>query len=309
MKLLSQSEKKVLSLLEQDCRLPAKQIAKKARLSPEGVLKIIRRLEDAGVITRFNTKYNYSRMGQKIYPVAIKLSKLNKEVIGIIKQMMLRHKTCVWFTFCEGEYDLLLSFRISSENDKQDMDSLLLEMSDYVAEKDVSIALLAFEISKSFDGEGHSRRLFPVFDFNLEAVRLSLEERKILDLLKENSRETVLNIAGKVGIGARAVSSKIKKLEKDGIISGFKTKVNTAALGFQPCIALISFNSHTTQDMRRFVTYCQHKQGINYLLKQIGKYDVELTIDLPDVDGFYSLMEELREQFRFIKKVTTLISK
>ena len=84
-KLLNQSERKVLTLLEENCRLPANQIARKVRLSPEGVLKIIKRLEEAGIITRFNTKINYSRVGYKIYPVHIKLLRLNNKIMKELK--------------------------------------------------------------------------------------------------------------------------------------------------------------------------------------------------------------------------------
>jgi DNA-binding Lrp family transcriptional regulator len=79
MKDLSQAEKKVLTLLEENCRLPANQIAKKIRLSTEGVLKIIDKFKENKIITKFNAKINYSRMGYKLYPVHIKLLKLSEK--------------------------------------------------------------------------------------------------------------------------------------------------------------------------------------------------------------------------------------
>jgi Lrp/AsnC family transcriptional regulator, leucine-responsive regulatory protein len=309
MRNLNQSEKKVLTLLEENCRLSANQIAKKIRLSPEGVLKIIKRLEEARVITRFNTKINYSRIGYKLYPVHIKLLKLNRSIMNEIKQIISKHKTCAWYTFCEGEYDLLLSFKILTEKDKKDMEQLLLEISDNVQEKDVSIVLHSFEISKSFLNKKHTNKLFPTFNHELEKVYLSEEDIKLLNILKLNSRETVLNLSKNNNLSARVVSLKIKKLEKLDIISGFKTKINTATLSFQPCIALINFGRYNNQELQKFITYCQQKRGINYLVKQIGKYDIELTIDVYNINDFYKLMDDIREQFSFIKKITTLISK
>ena len=309
MRPLNQSERKVLTLLEENCRLSANQIAKKTRLSPEGVLKIIKRLEEAGVITRFNTKINYARVGYKIYPVHLKLLKLNNQIMNEIKEIISKHQTCAWYTFCEGEYDLLLSFKILSENDKLDMNQLLLDLSDNVLEKEVSIVLHAFEIGKSFLDQEYTAKLFPTFNHELEKAELSNEEMRILNILKVNSRETVLNISKKVNLSVRVVSSKIKKLEKLKIVSGFKTKTNTAALSFQPCIALISLGKYNPQELQKFMTYCQQKRGINYLVRQIGKYDMELTIDIHNVNDFYKLMNDIREQFIFIKKITTLISK
>lgn len=308
MKSLNKSERKVLDILEDNCRLPANQIAKKTRLSPEGVLKIIKRLERRKIITRFNTKINYSRIGYNIYPVHIKLLKLNDEIIKMIKQIVAKHKTCVWYAFCEGEYELLLSFKIFSEKDKHDMNQFLLDISDYVLEKEVSIVLYSFEISKSFLNQDKGN-FFPTFNHDLDKLDLSENEMKILNILRKNSREKALDISKKVNISARVVSSKIKRLRESKVISGFKTKINTATLGFQPCIALISLGNYNERELRRFMIYCQQKRGINYLVRQIGKYDVELTIDVHDVNDFYKLMDDIRENFPFIKKITTLISK
>jgi Lrp/AsnC family leucine-responsive transcriptional regulator len=306
MKQLNQSEKKVLTLLEQDCRLSANQIAKKTRLSPEGVLKIIKRLEKENIISRFNAKINYSRMGYQLYPVHIQLSSRNKQAIDDIKEKISKHKTCAWYKFCEGEYDLLLSFRILSEEDKIDMDALINEIADYTASKEVSLVLHSFEISKSFAGET-SNKLFATVDHSLGKIELSAEEMKIIDILRKNSRETVLTIAEKVKLSPRVVSSRIKKLQKDKVITGFKTKINTSVLEYQPCIALVSLGKY--QDLKGFIGYCKFKEGINYLVRQIGKYDLELTIDAPSVNDFYKLMDEIREKFPFIRKITTLIAK
>lgn len=310
---LNQSEKKVLTLLEENCRLSANQIAKRTRLSPEGVLKIIHRLKKSGVITQFNTKINYSRMGYALYPVHIKLIKINPSIINQTKEIIARHKTCAWYTFCEGEYDLLLSFKIRSEKDKLDMNQLLWEISDNVSEKEISLVLYSFEISKSFlpsrKSSQLSRQLFPTFDHDAQKVELSPEEMKILRILKANSREIVLNIAKEVHLSARVISSKIRKLEQLKVISGFKTKINTAALGSQPCIALISLGKYDETGLKKFITYCQQKEGINYLVRQIGKYDFELTIDVYSVHDFYHLMDEMRSEFPFLRKITTLIPK
>ena len=86
--MLSLTERKVLTLLEKDGRMPASKIAKKTRLSAEGVIKIIKRLQDRNIITKFNTKINYSRLGYRLYPIQIKLTERNKETIKKITNII-----------------------------------------------------------------------------------------------------------------------------------------------------------------------------------------------------------------------------
>lgn len=305
---LNKSEQKVLTLLENDCRLSANQIARKTRLSSEGVLKIIKRLKERKIISKFNTKINYSKIGYKIYPLHIKLSKSGNDVIKRIKEGIKQHKSCAWYTFCEGEYDLLLSFKILNESEKEDMDKLISELSEFISEKEVSVVLNAFEVSKSFIEE-QKNNLFVTFDYQLERENLTKDEFKLIDILKINSRETILEIARKMNTSPRVVMLKMKRLEKDKVISGFKTKINMASLGYQPCIALIAIGKHKQEDYETLFSYCKHTKGIYYLVRQIGKYDLELTFDVENINNFYSLIDDIREKFPFIKKISTLISK
>jgi DNA-binding Lrp family transcriptional regulator len=305
---MNKSEAKVLTILEQNCRISANQIAKQVRLSPEGVLKIISRLKDKKIISKFNAKINYSRIGYALYPLHIKLSKLDNEVTKFLKEKINKHKSCAWYMFCEGEYDLLLSFKIMNETEKGDMDNFISEISEYILEKEISIVLNAFEISKSFT-EKHKNELFPTFDYKLNNEKLNDDDLELVDILRSGSRETILEIARKLKTTPRVAMLKLKKLEQKGIISGYKTKVNTAVLGYQPCIALISASNADQKDYEKFFSYCKTTKGIHYLVKQIGKYELELTFDVESIERFYSLIDEIRNKFPFIKKISTLVSK
>lgn len=54
-------------------------------------------------------------------------------------------------------------------------------------------------------------------------------DRKILSLLAKNARMPVKDIAEQVALTSPAVSSRIHKLESDGIISGYTVKLNRPA--------------------------------------------------------------------------------
>jgi len=305
---LTSSEKKVLTLLEQDARTPATKIAKQTNLSTEGVIKIIKRLEDSKIIQRFNTKINYSKVGYSLYPVHIKLIKMNPEVILRIKSSITKYPSCTWYKFCEGEYDLLLSFKIKDSNGKKEMYSFLNEISDNILEKEISIVLFAFEIGKSFT-EKKQNKTFYTFDYKQEKVILKKEEENLINLLKKNSRESILSLSKKLNLSPQIVSKKIKYLQKENIISGFKTSINTSKLDYQPCFAFMTLSKYTEEEIKLLINYCQHASGINYLVRQIGKYDLELTIDAQNINDFYEIIDSLRKKFQIISKISTVITK
>jgi len=297
------SETKVLNILEENCRLPANQIAKKIHLSPEGVIKILQRLEEEKIILRYNTKVNYSIMGYRLYPVYIKLTKKDKETIKRIKHILNSYKACAWYNICEGEYDLMLSFKISNDEEKYEINKALQELNDIIQEKEISTVLYAFEMSK------YSNKTFTTLDVKAKKVNLSNEDLTIINILRKNAREPILNIAKQVHLSPRVVSQKIKKLQTLKVISGFKTKINTSLLNYQPCIALISLNKYSSIELNKFINYCKNKEGINYYVELVGKYDIELTFDVKNITEFYNLIDDIRNEFHFIKKITTLITK
>jgi Lrp/AsnC family transcriptional regulator, leucine-responsive regulatory protein len=308
MEKLNKSECKVLTILEKDCRRPANQIAKELKLSTEGVIKLIKRLKEKNIISKFKTKINYSKMDYCIYPLHIKLLKLNDSVIKKIKERIKEHKSCAWYNFCEGEYDLLLSFKIYDNIEKEDMDLLISEIAEFISEKETSIVLNAFEISKSFIPNPR-KNFFTTYDYKTKSEKLSDDELKLIDLLRLNSRETILNIADKMKTTPRIAMSRLKGLKEKKVITGFKTKLNMASLGYQPCIALIATGKNKPEDYERFFDYCRSTEGIHYLVRQIGKYELELTFDVEGINQFYTLIDDIRSRFPFIKKISTLIPK
>lgn len=56
-------------------------------------------------------------------------------------------------------------------------------------------------------------------------------DRKILDLLQADARQTNAEIAEKVGLTAPSVFERIRKLEQRGVIRGFTVRVDPQALG------------------------------------------------------------------------------
>lgn len=55
---------------------------------------------------------------------------------------------------------------------------------------------------------------------------------KIIDLLRSNARISVKEIADTVFLSPTAISSRIDKLERDGIIDGYHAHISPAALGY-----------------------------------------------------------------------------
>lgn len=64
-------------------------------------------------------------------------------------------------------------------------------------------------------------------DYNLDAI-----DKKIISILQKNARTPVKDIAAEVFLSSPAVSSRIEKLEKSGIITGYHANLNYFSMGY-----------------------------------------------------------------------------
>lgn len=66
-------------------------------------------------------------------------------------------------------------------------------------------------------------------------MRTSLDaiDEKIIELMQENARISIKDIAAQVFLSSPAVAARIERLEKNGIINGYHAQVNSDALGYK----------------------------------------------------------------------------
>lgn len=63
--------------------------------------------------------------------------------------------------------------------------------------------------------------------------RIDKIDKMILSLLQENARTPLKHLAAKVFLSSPAVSSRIERLEKRGILTGYHASVNPEAFGYR----------------------------------------------------------------------------
>ena len=68
------------------------------------------------------------------------------------------------------------------------------------------------------------------------------KDKKIIDLLVSSGREPATSISEKVGLSVPSVTERIKKLQENGIISGFKAVIDYENLGFDVNALIIGNN-------------------------------------------------------------------
>lgn len=124
------------------------------------------------------------------------------------------------------------------------------------------------------------------------SAMLDKTDHRILDLLQEDAKLTIKEIAGKLGLTATPIHERIKKLEKAGVIKKYAAVVDRASVGLDMLVfCSVSLKNHNQQYIQEFerdiqklshVVDCYHVGGtFDYLLKVMAS-------DMSDYQYFLS---------------------
>lgn len=116
-------------------------------------------------------------------------------------------------------------------------------------------------------------------------------DRKILTLLQQNARISMTELAEKVGLSTTPVTERVKRLEREGIISGYHARLNPQALGQNLMvfveIKLRSKSGNIFEDFRREVSMIPQILECHLVS---GEYDYLIKVRLPNMSAYRDML-------------------
>ena len=106
---------------------------------------------------------------------------------------------------------------------------------------------------------------------------MDLIDYKILECLKENSRENATNISAKINLSTSAVIERIKKLENSGVIEGYTTLINQSAFG-RELMAFISVSLEHPKFNEGFIKRIKENKSVAECHYIAGDFDFILKV-------------------------------
>ncbi len=129
---------------------------------------------------------------------------------------------------------------------------------------------------------------------------LDLIDRKILFYLDLDCRQSTNKIAKKIGIHRNVVLYRIKRLEKEKIIRGYFTEINTRALGLITFRTFIKFANSTINKEEELAKFLQNTTEVIWLFRVLGKWDIDFVYVGKTPEEFDNFFRELRTKFNDI---------
>lgn len=118
-------------------------------------------------------------------------------------------------------------------------------------------------------------------------------DRKILALLHENARMTVKEIANRVALTSPAISERIRRMERSGIIEGYTVRLAPEMTGGQ-ISALVSI-SVTPADREAFHATLMSQPAVEFCYQVTGTHSHMVKVSCADIPALEQLLSQLQK--------------
>ncbi len=300
-------DKRILLALDMDARKPDSSIAKIVGLSKQLTNYRIKRLEKQGIILSYYPVIDHTKLGLQLYRIALKLENATKEKEQEILNYLKTHAS--WIVSVLGPWDIWMALYAKNEYQFMDFWNQFYEkFGYYVNDKWISLmtAFLNFEHSFIYPHKKNRARRFVLGE---KPSDLAVDEIdvQILQELTKNARQTSLELASKINQTERVVRYRIKRLENQHIILGYRQFINTALLGMKYYKLFIQLKDAKNQDIKKIKSYITQGQNVTYNTVALGGYDFEIEVHFHDSNELMEFITNLKESFpTHIKNITPM---
>jgi len=300
---LDLKDKKILFELDKNSRISLSELAKKVRLSKEVVFHRINNLVKRGFILRFQTVISTYRLGYQSYKIYFKLQNLTKEIRSQIQDFFMKNEMVYWIGNCQGRWDLIIAYWAKTISDFGLFeDEILNKFSNYIQEKEISISRKSIQYNRRWFYYDKIEPIETTFGEELEEIKLKKIDLEILRYLANNARIKIIDLAKKLNVSITVIRYRLKQLEKNKVILGYKYALNPKLLGYETCKAFIFFKNITDEKRKALINYCKLNPNVINIVLTIGPWDMEIEFEVKNFDEYYRIMNDVQEKYNDIIK-------
>ena len=129
-------------------------------------------------------------------------------------------------------------------------------------------------------------------------------DKRILDIMKKDSRRPYVEIAEKLGVSEGTVRSRVHRMTEDGIIRGFTIKTSSKNVK-----ALVEIKVDVNTDTEHIAKDLANYDGVTEVLEITGDQDIIAIVDVESSQSLNDLIDKVRKYSNVRSTMTRLILK
>ncbi|ELB2057896.1 Lrp/AsnC family transcriptional regulator [Vibrio parahaemolyticus] len=120
-------------------------------------------------------------------------------------------------------------------------------------------------------------------------------DRQLLHLIQKDATLTTAELADQVRLSASPCARRLKRLEQEGVISGYRAMISRGAVGIAMTVFVeVSLNNHQASSIDEFETAIVDMDEVISCHVVSGAYDYLLEVVSKDLPGYESFTRKLQ---------------
>jgi Lrp/AsnC family leucine-responsive transcriptional regulator len=311
---LDKKTRQLLFELDRNSRASVAALARKVSLPEETVRYRVRTMFDEGLITTCYPVVGVGNLGMSIHKVMLKLHKAGEAKIGALAKFLVEHPLTNWVARFDGVFDLGCTLWVQD----------LSELVDFIEElkgrfhahiKTISHAVNIVAEFYPRDHLLHSKR--SKGDSAVYSSSVPLEKRfefdahdwALLKCLANDARMSISDMSRSMQVSMETVQRRLRRLEESKVISGYRIVLDHEKAGYLSYYLLLYLNHVSKERLNAFLTHLRAQGCVVYMIKMLGAWDYDVSVELPDVASYRRFMMDLTEHFSdVIRELESLVT-
>ncbi len=286
---------KILNVLDNNARISVTALAHTLRLSKDVVQYRIKKLEEEKIILGSRAVIAVARLGYMYHKILVKFVPLTTEQEEEWRKWGRKRADIVWMGICEGEWNGNMTIRTCSFQEQVDfMDAFLGKFGNFVQKKEMLPIKTSYRFNRKFLSEGKYISEF-YHDFMLVGVVVDEIDKVVIGALTRDARCKLVDIAKKTKLSAEAVAVRLRKLEQQKVILGYKQKIDYTRFGLQNYEVFLAVKD--PQLKIKIIEFCRYHTACDTVMEYLGYYDLQLTFLLKNQAEFRAMLAQMRDSF------------
>ena len=293
---------KILRELDLNSRQSYNLIAKKVKLSKDSVKYRISKLEKEGIIDYYQTLIDVGKLGYISFSLFLKFQGLTpskeKEIIEYLKN---QSEVC-WLVSIDGRYDLGMSIIVKNISIMNDFwKKLFKNYLNYISDNKLTIYTKVVTFPYNYLFKSHSSRQY-IFITEPQLVTLDELDLGLLNILTYNARMPTIEIARKLNVTPKTITSRMRKLEKEKVIVGYRTVLNINKLGYQHFKLVMNLHNVTLDKLDKLKSYIYQHPNFIFDNEVLGGNIIEAELEAKNLIELRSIIDDINQNFSDIIK-------
>ncbi len=293
---LDLTDRKILAELDKNCRIHNSILAKKVNKSREAVKYRIQQLQKNGIIQNFITSIDPNKLGYYMFKVYLKLENIPDEREKFFDELK-HNKDIYWIGISDGVFDCVFAMLSKSITEYYEKINSLLSKWDYlIISKVLGTMVGTWQFNKKFFLEDKNGEFV---NFGSDVINNEIDELdyKILNILANDARIPLMELARRVKSTIEIVRGRIKKLQEKKIILNYRISVDFNKLSLEFFKAIIYFRKLSEKDEKSLFEWMRTHPNSLYYIRSLAPWEVEFEFAVESYQHFNSIINDLRKKF------------